>query len=49
MYVFQHQIIYAFSRLNVTFGDYMKAIIDTNHTVIYYLYVCALHAISILF
>lgn len=43
---FQQQIIYAFSRLNVTFGDYMKAIIDINHAVIYYSCVCALYAMK---
>lgn len=38
---FKQQIIYTFSRLNVTFGDYMKAIIVINHTAIDYSYACA--------
>lgn len=32
---FQQQIIYAFPRLNSTFGGYMKAILDTNRIVMY--------------
>lgn len=32
---FQQQIIYAFYIETAIFGDYMKAIIDINHTAIY--------------